>query len=193
MVFQFNPQSYGNACAALLECREPCELGAGTPNRSALEQLSALDEAALSGGGPVQDRGMASCCISALWLLHNYLDESHQISQNVHSNTGSYWHAIMHRREGDFPNSKYWFRRTGSHPVFEQLVEAARELARESSTDLSSDYLIEQTCWDPDRFVDMCASAPHHSSCEALVRQTAQLEWQLLFDFCYRQALGTSS
>ena len=189
-MFLFDPNSYGEFCATLLLGREPCELGSGTANRSVYEQLSAMDDAAVFGGQRMRQPDMASCCLAAIWLLHNYLDESHRISQSVHTSTGSYWHAILHRREGDFPNSKYWFRRAGSHPVFETLVEAVRELAGTAKTDQSSAYLLEQSTWDPDRFVDMCASAAGRSDCEMLARQTAQAEWQLLFDYCYRQAIG---
>jgi len=189
-VFQFDPQAYGEACAPLLQCQQPRELGLGTANRSVFAQLSSLDEVAVFGGRRVQQPDMALCCISALWLLHGYLDESHQISQSVHTSTGSYWHAIMHRREGDFPNSKYWFRRTGTHLIFEPLVDAARELAMKTGAGQASDYLIKQATWDPYRFVDLCESALDHADCEMLARQAAQVEWQLLFDFCYRQSAG---
>src|SRR5689334_9801012 len=46
-------------------------------------------------------RDDAAAMLSALWLWHDYLDESHTLSQKIESDTGSFWHAIMHRREGD--------------------------------------------------------------------------------------------
>lgn len=58
---------------------------------------------------------------SALWLYVDELDRSHTLSQSIHSATGSYLHGIMHRREGDFSNSHYWFYQVDSHPVFEQI------------------------------------------------------------------------
>ena len=39
---------------------------------------------------------------AGIWLYVDDLDQSHRVSQTVHTPTGSYWHAIMHRREGDF-------------------------------------------------------------------------------------------
>ncbi|MFG0248016.1 MAG: hypothetical protein ACF8OB_03945 [Phycisphaeraceae bacterium JB051] len=59
---------------------------------------------------------------SALWLYVDELDLSHTISQNLKDADGSYWHGIMHRREGDFGNSHYWFHNVGRHhPVYDQI------------------------------------------------------------------------
>ena len=49
---------------------------------------------------------MASACLAGLWLYHDYLDESHAVSQSIHTPAGSYWHGLMHRREPDFANPK---------------------------------------------------------------------------------------
>jgi hypothetical protein len=54
---------------------------------------------------------------SALWLYVDELDRSHTVSQGIEDATGSFWHGIMHRREGDFSNSHYWFNKVGEHPA----------------------------------------------------------------------------
>ncbi len=58
---------------------------------------------------------------AALWLYVDELDLSHNISQTMKDATGAYWHGIMHRREGDFSNSHYWFNRVGQHPAMAAL------------------------------------------------------------------------
>jgi hypothetical protein len=96
---------------------------------------------------------------TGLWLYVDNLERSHTISQSIETPTGSYWHGIMHRREGDFSNSHHWMRRAASHPL------------RQSRSDL-----------DPDAFVDQVAAA-HGKDDPALVeRQRA--EWQTLFEWC---------
>ena len=186
---------YGTACTRLLTAGPLSELVGGPPNAALYSELRDLDEALLFEGNPVWDSVMASCCRSALWLLHDYLDESHQISQSVETTTGSYWHGIMHRREPDFSNAAYWFRRVGPHPVFTDLVTAARNLAHEAQTGDHADesFLLRQEAWDPLRFIDLCSAVVEgRSSCQLLCRRVAQAEWQLLFDYCYQQACSTA-
>lgn len=103
----FNPTHYAPLIAELL--REPWlpPLDAGTPNREVRVRLEALSSDNAFAPHPVRDRGMADACRAGLWLYHNFLDESHRISQELHTPTGSYWHALMHRREPDFDNTKY--------------------------------------------------------------------------------------
>ena len=190
MTFTFNPHPFGAACENLIAAADVCDLGPGTPNRVVADQLRSLDTAALFGEQSVTDHEMASCCIAGLWLLHNFLDESHTISQNIDTTTGSYWHGIMHRREPDFSNAKYWFRRVDNHEIFPALCSGVSELARRRGTDKRTAFLATQSQWDPFAFVDLCEAAMGGRADEALCRQAAHLEWQILFDYCYRSAIG---
>lgn len=187
----FDPTRYAPLIAELL--REPRlpPLDAGTPNRAARARLEALSNDNAFAPHRVRDRGMADACRAGLWLYHNFLDESHKISQELHTPTGSYWHALMHRRETDFENSKYWFRRVGAHPVYEALYRDAAELAVDSPP--ATDFLRTQSAWDPFAFVDLCAAVlVGRSPGEELCRQIQKREWELLFDWCYRQAIEES-
>ena len=191
MTFSFDPAAYGPTVQALIAAASLCELGPGTPNRAVAPDLRALDEALAFGDKTVSDRDMAACCISGLWLLHNYMDDSHTISQDIHTTTGSYWHGIVHRREPDFSNAKYWFRRVGDHEIFPILKDSAAQAARSSETDKRSEFLVKQSRWDAFAFVDLCELATRGQTDETLPRQIAQLEWQILFDYCYQHAIGS--
>lgn len=53
---------------------------------------------------------------AGLWLYVDQLDRSHKICQRHEGDpTGCFWHAIMHRLEGDFSNSIHWFRKADGH------------------------------------------------------------------------------
>src|SRR4051812_19203395 len=94
------------------------ELGPGKPVAAMREQLEGLSLQNAFAPHPIKDRSMAEACLSGLWLRFDYLDESHEISQSIHNATGSFWHGIMHRREPEYGNAKYWFHRVGQHPAF---------------------------------------------------------------------------
>src|SRR5947209_20388135 len=101
----FDPTAFGAAAPLLMGDRLP-ELGRGKPNLAVRGVLRALTPDMLFPKG-VGDRQMARACLAGLWLLHDFLDESHEISQEISTPFGSYWHGIMHRRELDFANAKY--------------------------------------------------------------------------------------
>jgi hypothetical protein len=188
----FPSVSFAPPIAELLKSAPPCDLGPGTPNKAAHPLLAALTPESIVAPREPANREMALACLAGLWLLHNDLDKSHRISQEIENPTGSFWHGIMHRREGDFANAKYWFRRVGRHPVFPALADGAARLAR-ASADPRAASSIDKKEWDPFAFVDLCERArtgppPLREFCQIVQRR----EWELLFDYCYREAVGKS-
>jgi hypothetical protein len=159
---------YPSPVAAILgDGTRLAELGPGSPDPSKKPLLLAFDP--LRDLGPVTVRDMAKLCHAGLWLYHDYLDESHTISQEVETPTGSFWHAVMHRREPDPSNSKYWWRRVGNHPVLARLEYG-----------------------DPVAFVDRCERARGKGNAEEAECKRLQLaEWHALFQFCFEKAVST--
>lgn len=190
-MFAFDPQQYGPAAAVLLNAERLPELGPGIPNQAAHTRLRGLTPESLFAGQAIIDREMAQCCLAGLWLEHNFLEESHAISQAIHTAAGSYWHGIMHRREPDFSNAKYWFRRVGDYSIFEPLAAGARELAQAEDLDRAAAFLTKQERWDPFQFVDLCEAALRGETRNVeLCQRVAREEWRLLFDDCYRRAVA---
>ena len=140
--------------------------------------------------GQAVDASMAEACKSGLLLWLDELDRSHDISQSLHDSTGSYWHGIMHRREGDYSNAKYWFNRTGDHPVFRRTATWVSENIDPSF--LESEFAGE---WTAAGFVDACqrASRKSNSATTQSLTLIAAAEWILLFDDCYKRAIGESA
>jgi len=188
----FDPDAYGAVIGDLVRESRVMALNSGIPNDSIESALDAHTNGTVFSPHAVTDTDMASCCISALWLYHDCLDTSHTISQGIPTETGSYWHAIMHRREPDYPNSKYWFGRVGDHPVFPAIRDAAAGIATTAaSLPDSATFLTKQCVWDPYGFVDLCEAANcGRTPVEDLCRQIQQREWEILFDYCYQAAVG---
>jgi hypothetical protein len=177
MKWMFGVSAYPPIVQQLLTPERLMELGPGTPQLDRRGDLARLDTELIFARHRLTDRTMARCCLAALWLYHDFLTESHTISQEIGTKEGSYWHGIMHRREPDAWNSKYWFRRVNEHPVIHQLGEQSRVFGY--------DYR------SPFDFVDDCERhRGTNSPTEVVLRQVQLCEWQLLFDYCWRHAVG---
>lgn len=158
----------------------PRTLPLGEPLAQAREPLLKLSAETL-GESPPASYPDAQGLLAGLWLLYDFMPESHAISQDLHTAEGSYWHAILHRREPDASNARYWFGRVGDHALFAELNRDAREIAAlHPQADLKG--LADQKAWDPDEFVARCTRPSQGATLDALLA-LQQREWALLFDY----------
>jgi hypothetical protein len=196
MVAMFDLAEYSSVVRSILESVEegarlmPLAPAAtvSSPGLSLLRQTAADD--LFDGDRPASD-DFAQCTRSALFLYFSALDESHKISQDIASGTGSYLHGIMHRQEPDYSNSKYWFRRTGRHELFPTLREECARLRYRSER--VEQRLSSRPDWDPDWFIDQCEQAVKGNSPRDVVQDleaVQRFEWRLVFDYSYRRALS---
>ena len=163
----------------------------GSGSIEARDLLETAKPAQLLASGVLVNPDEGDAMMAGLWLWHDWLGESHTISQKLHSPTGSFWHAIMHRREGDFSNAKYWYAKCAKHPVLPSLNARASEILNPLPADK---VLLRLTAngWNANAFVDFVEqlqdrpSDPHYRLAVTLQR----LEWQALFDHCTRAAAG---
>ena len=125
-------------------------LTGGSPHHVELVE-QALKHPALSGRPELA---------AGLWLYVDDLDRSHTLSQSITDVTGSFWHGIMHRREGDFSNSHYWMRRAANHPL-----------------------LASGSGLDPNGLIDAVAAAKEDDPALVALQRA---EWQTLFEWCAR-------
>ena len=150
------------------------------PPRGSSEMLNTLKRSDWSELARARDGELLRA--GALWL-HGFLDESHSIAQGIASAEGSYWHALMHRSEGDFSNSKYWYRQVGRHAIFPDLLRAAKQLEINPQSKLAPMHELLE--WDPFRFVDAVEQATRRETEDrVLVQAIAREEYSLLMSFC---------
>jgi hypothetical protein len=140
----------------------------GTVNEADL--LRRLESAFDSSDIPERARPLLR---SAALLWHDHLAASHTISQDIETRDGSWLHGIMHRREPDYGNAKYWFRRVGQHSAFPKLAERAGRKG-----------------WDAFGFIDECEAAEqgHDAAATARLRQIQAAEFDVLFEHIFLNA-----
>ena len=164
-----------------LVCRQ------STHPRSLITDLQTISLEDLLGTN-VSDRLMAQAVRAGLLLVAEAWDEAHEVAQELDTVEGSYWHGIVHRREPDAGNARYWFRRVGTHTVFARLGDWDSRLP--PSAKPVFDTIMPSGTWDPFAFIDVCAENADAASSDphpALVAIQAR-EIQLLLDYCIRNA-----
>ena len=155
---------------------------------------ASLDE--LFQGESVKNTTFGDAIRSGLLLWNDALDESHNISQELANQTGSYWHGIMHRREPDYSNARYWFGRVGAHPIFPQIREHALAILNETSNPSDALAHIAQTIqaeenWDAYQFIDWCQAAEDGADADVtrFLQQVQAEEIKLLLAYSYQNAV----
>jgi len=171
---------------ARLPAAPPMPLGPGAPRLAARALLLSLTPENMFPN--VADRSLAFACIAGLWLRYNFHDESHEISQSISSVAGSWWHGILHRREPDDWNAKYWFRRVGDHAVCTEIGRKVEVLLGQSPGILEG---FAGNPWSATDFVDLCerhrgTGTPSERMCEAI----QAIEWDCLMEWCADGASG---
>jgi len=96
------------------------------------------------------ERRDAMVSLALLW--HDAHDAAHALCQAHEGDPNcDYVHALLHRREGDFENAKYWFREVGLHSVYDLVAHSAQAQAVPGC--------VVRGTWQPAAMVDACATA----------------------------------
>lgn len=177
--------------AARAARRAPPRLTAHQPFSEALrQQLLALKPESAFGEAP-ENLNEARAFISGLLLWNDCLADSHALSQETETQTGSYWHGLMHRREPDYANARYWFQHVGAHAAFAELYRLVTDHLQnpQQSSDaatLAAEWLVRLQAegqWDPFHFVDLCQKHSGYARTELLLAEIQEIEVRALLNF----------
>lgn len=155
------------------------------------------DIAAFRDGSDPEFRDSAEghALTAALYLANDSLDRAHELVQAHEGHPTCDWvHAIVHRREGDYANSKYWVRRAGAHSAYHGLQARASRLLGESDNPAEAfaplasalEKIRTQGEWNAYLFVDAVSMQESGGGDEAslrLLERLQQLEWQILMRY----------
>ncbi|MEZ6095654.1 MAG: hypothetical protein R3C03_15735 [Pirellulaceae bacterium] len=116
-----------------------------------------------------------------LWLLLGEWEKAHEVSQDLNSPEGAYWHGIAHRIERDFWNAKYWFRQLGGHPVSDTLLDFVQHTTHGSTMPWS-----ELNTWYFGSWIDWYESAKSPELMK-IADAIATAEWRFLMRYSVKQ------
>jgi len=144
--------------------------------------LNALEEACARAERAQPPKAADPEVVRALVLLwHDHWEPAHQLVQEKESREAALVHAIVHRREPDFWNAQYWWRRVGAHPACEALGRQIRPWLDQHGPEEWGSRLIRGGIWDPSAFVDLVESLPETDPAHTrLARQIQKLEFETL-------------
>lgn len=159
----------------------PISLQATSPNGVSLRQIQNFFEEHIAP--KVSNKIYGELSHAALMLAFDYIWEAHEIIQ-VHSQMeASWWHAFMHRMEGDFGNSDYWYKRVSAPQDFINFKNMLDSL--EMSPRLSS--LKESRSWQPIEFNKLLSR--YKSSLSGELHQVHKLEFMYVFKITYDKSV----
>lgn len=150
-------------------------------DRQVWRRVRDADDATIAGGQAIKNPKLFRLVHGALLYALDDLDGCHQFFQDEGSDLGSYWHGMMHRREGDFDNARYWFRRSGTLPFYDNLHSQAAQFSPDMAKQLS---------WDPYLFTGQCEQAKFGAEDErGELPRLQRVEFDVVFDYTWRQSM----
>lgn len=169
--------------------------------------LDRIPVEALFSGKKLASSAYGRLVLAGLHQHNDDLDASHVLCQKVGVDAdcagASYWHGMVHRRDPDFDNARYWFRKAGDFPALSEvsaevigLLQRVLQVpdygqARGAALQLLR-RLQENGMWDALYFTDLCETCAGRGTAEdrRLLEEIQEVEFNAVFDWTYRTAMG---
>ena len=117
-------------------------------------------------------------------LDHDHHDPAHNLVQDRGDRDACLIHALLHRREPDYWNAAYWFRRVSGHPIYGMATPAVIRAAQTPQARAVLERLTLSGNLDPLALVQECermAECPDPQAI-AYLRQVQHLEFAALVE-----------
>ena len=146
-------------------------------------RIREADDAAILGGANSLPGAPLPLLRAGLFYYHNAIADSHREAARDEGDLAAYWHGMVHRREGDFDNARYWMRRAGEQPVFQEMQgrvhDGAPNMARQSN-------------WDPFLFINLCEQYKYgEHEYKKEIGALQRVEFAVMFDYVWRRCVPT--
>ncbi len=154
----------------------------GEPFREGLKAVSAMETTG-------QDPENSLLLKAAFFLYFDGFEEAHLIAQDHEGVAGNWIHAILHRREPDAGNSKYWYHRvplpgTVHQAIHEKVMLKMAHLPIPELAGLARKMEMSKG-WEPEAFVDLVDQVRKENPASPLYRllvEIQEVEWRGLLD-----------
>ncbi len=124
-------------------------------------------------------------CLLLLW--HDYMELSHHIADEERTTDFIYIHAMIHRREGDIYNSRFWFRHLDMcHIVISNITKEVRTYLTEKDETQLLDRFVKNDGWLPLEFLEEVSKASKLKPSDPfvkLLRDIQTIEFTCWFKF----------
>ena len=137
----------------------------------------------------LNNKYMAPLCLAGLQMANDCIWEAHEIVQDIDDMEASYWHAIMHRQEGDYPNASYWYRLVGNSDLYPQILNESQTYLEsiEPATELRD--ILNWDSWDAFAIIEIYRRASSNNrQLQEQLYQLRLIEWSCLFARCLELA-----
>ncbi len=151
----------------------PATLGPG-PRPDVWTASQATERArVVARAGGMSDR-RSECLVALTLLWHDHFDPAHGLVQEIEGADAAFVHGILHRREPDYSNARYWFHRVGQHAACAALADAAAPVLAAHAA--LPHRLIRDGRWQPLALIDAVAAHTLHSVDSAEVGVLQELQ-----------------
>jgi len=124
--------------------------------------------------------GRRACLEAGLWLLADGWEEAHRLCQDVETAQGAAWHGVVHRLEGDYSNSKYWWRQARG-VKWNRGAGELRGIVEAAPAALAGELRALVRGYDPSVFVELVERHREDAAWREMLLDLQRWEWLALF------------